>query len=407
MRAREVADTIRVRPFVWDRTQRVLASCHTVNDVRRRAKRVLPKAVFDYLEGGSDEESTLRENLLAFRAWQFQPRSLNDVSQADPSCTLLGKDLALPLVLAPTGYTRMMHPEGESAVARAAASARVPYAISTVATTSIVDVAEAVRPSIHPDDPGLWLQLYLFRERKLSWDMLERAHAAGIRVLEFSVDTAVSGRRIRDVRNGFTIPPSLSPGALLEMGLHLRYWTSMLRAPALEFANFKGEGSETIAAITSQFDSSLTWADIQEVRSRWPGSLTIKGPLSPHDARRALDEGIDLVHLSNHGGRQLDRCVPPIDTVRDVRAAIGDAPLIVDSGVRHGMDIAVAVALGADAVAVGRPYLYGLAVAGEAGVRHVIQLLGEELLRSMQLIGVTSIAELREIGGEILRRRSV
>lgn len=407
MKPREVIDTIRIRPFVRDRIQRSLASCHDIRDMRRRAKLALPRAVFDYLEGGSDEESTLRDNLRAYRSWQFQPRSLNDVSHADTSSMLLGHALPLPLVLAPTGYTRMMHPEGEIAVARAAASVGIPYAISTVATTSIADVAAAVRGSIGDDDPGLWLQLYLFRDRKLSWDMLDRAHASGIKVLEFSVDTPVSGRRIRDVRNGFTIPPSLSPAALLEMGLHLRYWTSMLRAPALEFANFTGTaGDETIAGITSQFDSTLTWTDIEEVRSRWPGTLTIKGPVSPQDARRALDAGVDLVHLSNHGGRQLDRCIPPIETVADVRAAIGDAPLVVDSGVRHGMDIAVALALGADAVAVGRPYLYGLAVGGEAGVRHVVHLLRDELLRSMQLIGVTSVQELRDVGSDLLRRKT-
>lgn len=405
MKAREVLDTIKVKPVPLNRERRVISTCHDIDDLRRRAQRALPRAVFDYLEGGADEETTTRDNIAAFRSWKFFPSALVDVADADTSTTLLGRSLPLPMVMAPTGYTRMMHPLGEVAVARAAAAAGIPYTLSTVATSSVEEVAKAVREGDPSGDPSLWLQLYLFRDREQSWRLLERARSAGVEVLEFSVDTAVAGRRVRDQRNGFTIPPSLTPSTVLEMGVHLRYWTSMVRAPALTFANFAGtDGDSTIASITSQFDSSLSWDDIREVRAVWPGTLTIKGPLSPDDARRALDEGVDVLHLSNHGGRQLDRCVPTIDLVPGVRKAVGDAPIIVDSGVRHGMDVATAVALGADAVAIGRPYLYGLAAAGEAGVAHAISLLQSQLLRTLQLLGVTSIAELRERGSELVRK---
>ena len=341
--------------------------------------------------------------LAAFRSWQFQPRPLVDVSIVDPTTTLLGVTLPMPMVLAPTGYTRMMHPDGEVAVARAAASRQLPYTLSTVATTSVEDVAAAMTQVSASSQ--LWMQLYLFRDREQSWRLLERAWKNGVRVLEFSVDTAVAGFRVRDQRNGFTIPPSLSPATVLDMGMHPRYWVSMVQAPALTFANFTSDdGESTIAGITSQFDSALSWQDIRAVRERWGGSLAIKGPVPPDVARRARDEGVDLLHLSNHGGRQLDRCVPPVETITGVRAAVGDLPIVVDSGVRHGMDIAIAVALGADAVAIGRPYLYGLAAAGEEGVAHVIDLLAAQFARTMQLLGVTSVAELRDAGPSLIER---
>ena len=403
MKPREVFQTIRLRSRPRDRRARILASCHDVGDVRRQAQRALPRSVFDYVEGGADEETTTRRNVAAFRSWQFQPRPLVDVSIVDPTTTLLGVTLPMPMVLAPTGYTRMMHPDGEVAVARAAASRQLPYTLSTVATTSVEDVAAAMTQVSASSQ--LWMQLYLFRDREQSWRLLERAWKNGVRVLEFSVDTAVAGFRVRDQRNGFTIPPSLSPATVLDMGMHPRYWVSMVQAPALTFANFTSDdGESTIAGITSQFDSALSWQDIRAVRERWRGSLAIKGPVPPDVARRARDEGVDLLHLSNHGGRQLDRCVPPVETITGVRAAVGDLPIVVDSGVRHGMDIAIAVALGADAVAIGRPYLYGLAAAGEEGVAHVIDLLAAQFARTMQLLGVTSVAELRDAGPSLIER---
>lgn len=363
----------------------------------------MPRAVFDYVEGGADEELSIARNVAAFRDWEFVPINPQDVSSVDPSTVLLGRRIACPLVCSPTGYTRMMHPDGESAVARAAARAGIPYALSTVASTSL----EAVSATGHPD---LWFQLYVWRDRGLAGDLADRAWAAGYRVLEVSIDVPVSGFRIRDERNGLTIPPSLTAGALLGIALKPRYWIGVLRHPAVTFANASpslGEmGGMTIESMSALFDPSLTWRDIAAVRNRWPGVLVVKGSLDPDGAREALAAGADGLHLSSHGGRQLDRIVPPIELLPAVRDAVGEqTTLIVDSGIRHGADLAVAIACGADAGAVGRAYLYGLMAAGEAGVDHALGLLAAEFRRTMELLGVASVAELRALGPRLLKHR--
>jgi len=246
----------------------------------------------------------------------------------------------------------------------------------------------------------------VLRDRKLTLSLIDRAAAAGFRALEITVDTPVGGRRTRDLRSGLTIPPQLTPAALLDIGMHPGYWITMLRGPALSYASLNTPGAEvatSIADITALFDASLNWDDLDDIRARWPGRLLLKGPLGPADAVRAVSAGVDGIHLSNHGGRQLDRCVATIDLVRPVREAVGDGvALIVDSGIRHGADIAVAIARGADMCVVGRAYLYGLAAAGQLGVEHAIDLLVSQLRRTMQLLGVVTIAELRKDGDELL-----
>ncbi len=401
MKLSELRSTVHLRGFDTDRVARVLARSHSIGDLRREAQRALPASVFDYVEGGADEEATVLANVAAFRSRQFQPRSLHDVSQVDTSSSIFGRPTSLPLGLAPTGYTRMMHPLGEMAVARAAATKQVPYVLSTVSTTTLEDVAAVAQADT-------WLQIYLLRERRYTWNMLDRAAASGIDVIEFSVDTAVSGRRVRDLRNGLTIPPSISASTLIDIGMHPRYWTSMMRAPVLAFANLADLDvpGNTISDITAQFDDALTWSDLEAVRARWPGRLVVKGPLSADDALRAKEVGVDGIHLSNHGGRQLDRCVPTLDLVAPVRDAIGpETTVIVDSGIRHGMDIAVALATGADFVMCGRPYLYGVAAAGERGVTHAIDILGNEFRRTLQLLGVSSIAELKANADHLITRK--
>ena len=363
----------------------------------------MPRAVFDYVEGGADQELSIARNVAAFRAWEFVPINPRDVSSVDPSTVLLGHRIEYPLVCSPTGYTRMMHPDGELAVARAAARAGVPYALSTVASTSL----EAVSSTGHPD---LWFQLYVWRDRGLVGELADRAWAAGYRVLEVSIDVPVSGFRIRDERNGLTIPPRLTAGTLLGIALKPRYWIDVLRHPAVTFANASSSlgsmGGMTIESMSALFDPSLTWRDIADVRDRWPGALIVKGSLDPDGAREALAAGADGLHLSSHGGRQLDRVVPPIELVPAVRAAVGEqTALIVDSGIRHGADLAVAIARGADAGAVGRAYLYGLMAAGEAGVDHALGLLVAEFTRTLELLGVASVAELRALGPRLLKRR--
>ncbi len=399
MRLREVRGLVRLRGFEPDRDRRVLSRCYDLDDLRRVAQRRLPRPVFGYIEGGADEELTLRENQAAFRRWRFRPRVLRDVAAPELRASLLGLDLPAPIGLAPTGYTRMVRQAGEVAVARAAASRLVPYCLSTVGTSTIEELAAT-------GHPGLWFQLYVLRDRKLVHALIDRAAAAGFRALVISVDTPVAGRRTRDLRAGLTIPPTLSARTMLDIGMHPGYWISMMRGPALRLASLTApepDADTTIASITSLFDSSLTWDDLDELRVRWPGPLLVKGPIGPADAARAASAGIDGIYLSNHGGRQLDRSIPTIDMVRPVREAVGErVALVVDSGIRHGADIAVAIARGADMCMVGRGYLYGLAAAGQPGVEHAIDLLVAQLRRAMQLLGVTTVAELRHCGDDLV-----
>lgn len=399
MKPGEIRELVRLRGFEVDRDRRILRQCHDLEDLRRAAQRRLPRPVFGYADGAADEEVTLRANRAALRRWRFRPRVLRDVSEPDLSTSLFGAKLPVPIGLAPTGFTRVFHPEGELAVARAALSRGLPYGLSTCGTYTIEELAATG----HPD---LWFQLYVLRDRKLTADLVDRAAAAGYGVMEVTVDTAVSGRRTRDLRSGFTAPPALTGRALLDITVRPGYWVSMLRAPALKYSSFTapGEGGlSTIADVIGMFDPGLSWDDLDDLRARWPGKLMVKGPIGPQDAVRAVAAGVDGIHLSNHGGRQLDRCIPAIDLVRPVREAVGgQVAVVVDSGIRHGSDVAVAIARGADMCAIGRGYLYGLVAAGQAGVEHAIDLLTAQLGRTIQLLGVTTIEELRKHADELV-----
>lgn len=400
VRPSEIRELLRPRRPTLDRASLRLERCLNVDDLRRLARRHLPRAVFDYVEGGADEELTLRENRTAFQSWRFVPRTLRDVGPVSTEATLFGRHLSAPLVLCPTGYTRMMHPEGELAVGRAAAERRLPYALSTTGTSTVEELAAT-------GHDNLWFQLYVLRDRGLTRSLLDRAQACGFHVLEVAVDTPVSGRRERDVRNGLTIPPQLSLRTLGDLAVHVSYWSAMLGAPALRFANVghADEATVTAADVANLFDPRVEWDDLAEIREWWKGPILLKGPISPRDAKRATVIGIDGIHLSNHGGRQLDRLPPTADMVRPLRHALGDdAVILVDSGVRHGADIAVALALGADAAAIGRAYLYGLVSGGERGVLRALSLLTEQLRRAMQLLGVVSVDELRAEGADLLVR---
>ncbi len=385
-------------------SERRLARCQTLDDLRRAARRRTPGPVFDYVEGGADGELSLRRNVESFRDWELAPLCPRDVSSVSTETELLGRSLPLPMVCAPTGYTRMIHQEGEPAIARAAARAGLPYALSTVASTSLEDVAAC-------GHPNLWFQLYVWRDRELTRSLVKRAWSAGYRSLEVTVDTPVSGMRTRDVRNGLTIPPKLTPSTLASIAAKPGYWLGMVRSPMIRFANSPPDvagGGITIANVSAQFDPSVGLEEIVELRSAWPGALLVKGPLGADAARAVIEVGADGIHLSNHGGRQLDRIVPPLSLLPEVRAAVGDeATVIVDSGIRDGTDLAIAIALGADAGAIGRAYLYGLMAGGERGVDLVLDLFAQQFRRALALLGVTSVAELREQGGALLRRRRV
>jgi L-lactate dehydrogenase (cytochrome) len=413
MRLSEVKELIRFQPPELDRVKRVVARSHSIEDLRQAARRRLPRAVFDYVDGGADAEITLAANRSALEQWAFQPQILHDVSSADLSVELFGRRMMAPLGLSPTGYTRMMNPSGEVGVATASAPTGLPYALSTVGSTSIEDLAAT-------GHPRLWFQLYPFRDRGFTRSLVERAARAGYEALEVAVDTHVAGNRARDVRNGLTVPPQLRVRTVLDIGRHPGYWTAMVRSPMLRFPNVvpepapegngtdgRGPWGESVADISARFDPSVDWDDLHEFRQWWNGPLLIKGPIGPDDAVRAVEAGVDGIHLSNHGGRQLDGTVATIDLVRPVREAVGDRmTLVMDSGVRHGADIAVAIARGADICTVGRPYLYGLAAAGPAGVRRAIDLLVEQFRRTVQLLGVASVAELRQHGDQLVVERS-
>jgi L-lactate dehydrogenase (cytochrome) len=412
MRASEIRRLIQVKPVELDGTRRRLSACHDVFDLRSSARRLIPRPVFDYVDGGADEEVSLAANVQAFRQWRFQPRALAAVTGVDTSAQVLDRKLPLPLVLAPTGYTRMMHPAGEIGAARSAQRHGLPYTLSTMATTTIEDVAEGALssrptgPDRPPGSPDLWFQLYILQDDGLTKELVDRAAAAGYRVLVVTVDTFLTGHRTRDHRNGLVIPPALTARTLASIAARPGYWTRMLRNEAIDFANFAGRGTMTIQRTGNLFNPTVGWDDIASLRSRWPGKLVIKGPLSPADAARAVATGADGLQLSNHGGRQLDRAVAPVDLIAPVRDAVGpDVSVLVDSGVRHGADIAVALALGADACAIGRAYLYGLMVGGEQGVDKALDILAAQFARTLHLMGLGSADEVRAHGRDLLVSR--
>lgn len=398
MRLREALDFV---GLTRGRPAGRFAHLYTVGDVHRAARRALPHGISDYVDGGADGEVSITANERAFDAFRWHPDALVPADAIDTSTTIAGERWAAPVGLAPTGYTRMIHPAGEIAVAEAAASAGAPYVLSTVATTTIEHVTAATRAP--------WSQLYAMREREVTDDLVRRAVEVGSPVLELAVDTAVAGNRVRDRRNGLVIPPRMTPSTILGIAIKPRYWMGMLTNDSIDFAQVKASDvggrlpGGSIADITAGFDAALDWDEIARIRDLWPRTFLLKGPISPRDAERARDLGIDGVHLSNHGGRQLDRAVAPIDLVAPVRAAMGsDALVVVDSGVRSGGDVAIALALGADAAFLGRPYLWGLAAGGRDGVARVLEIVHAELARTMALVGAPSVAALRERGPRLL-----
>jgi len=378
-----------------DPVARRLARAATVGDLRKIARRRLPRGVFDYIDGAAEDELTSRRNEAGFADLEFRPRVLRDVGQVDASTTVLGTSMPFPLVLAPTGFTRIADPQGELAVARAAERAGLPYTLSTLSTRSIEEVAAV-------SGGRKWFQVYVWRDRGLVAEMIARAAAADYEALMITVDTAVLGRRERDVRRGFSLPPKIGPGTVLDGAVHPRWTWDFVRAEPIAFANVVGkdvgDGSDPVSLaeyINSQFDPALSWSDIAWFRSVWDGPIVLKGIQTVADARLAVDAGVDAIALSNHGGRQLDGAPPPIELVAPVADAVGgDVEIYCDGGVRRGSDIVKAVALGATACMAGRAYLYALAAAGERGVDHVLADLGAGVERTMALAGCASIADL-------------
>lgn len=375
--------------------QRRLDGAVDIHDLARLAHRRAPRAVFDYVDGAASDEVSKARNADAFRRVEFSPKVLRDVESVSTETTILGRTSSMPFAFAPTGFTRMMHTEGEPAVARVAARAGIPYALSTVGTTSIEDVAAA------SGDGRRWFQLYVVKDRERSRDLLQRARRNGFDVLILTVDVPVSGARLRDARSGLSIPPSLTWRTFVNGAMHPAWLFDFLTTPPPNFETMgSGDGlpSSTVQLGTTSaaaFDSSVDFDDLSWFRDVWQGPIVVKGIQRVDDAVRCADLGVEGIVVSNHGGRQLDRSVSTLELLPDVVAAVGSrTEVLVDSGVRSGADVVAALAFGARGVLVGRAYLYGLMAGGEAGVQRAFDLLAQDVRRSMQLLGVNSVAEL-------------
>lgn len=371
--------------------QRLLAAC-SIEDLRQLARRRLPRGVFDFFDGGADDEITLRANREGFDRLRLRPRVLVDVQQPDLSTTIAGATAAAPLVIAPTGAIGAGWPGADVAIARVAARLGIPYTLSTTATSSIEQVAAV--------GGRRWFQLYVLRDSAFTQGLLQRAHGAGYEALVVTLDLATGGQRERDLRNRFTVPLRPHWRTLRDFASHPGWCLQMLRHGQPRFQNLVGfEGSSdpraSIAAKVGQgLDAAFDWDALQRLRDRWPGRFMVKGISRGDDADRLAALGVDAIWVSNHGGRQLDGAVASVDALPEVVAAVrGRVPVLLDSGVRRGTDVLKALALGAQAVAIGRATLYGAAAAGEAGAERALQILRDELRRAMQLSGTPRIAD--------------
>ncbi len=378
---RFVAPSLRRSRDPWARVR-------TTEDFRKLALRRTPRSVFDYVDGAAELELSMERSVEAFNRVVFHPRVLRDVATIDTRTTVLGREAQLPIVFGPTGFTRMMHAAGEGAVARAAGRAGIPYTLSTLGTTSIERLAQEAPAT------DRWFQLYVSKDRGRASELVGRAGDAGYSTLVLTVDVPVAGARHRDIYNGLTFPPSLTARTLLGMVGKPRWLIDALTTEPLAFETL-GPAKDVMALINSAFDPSVTLADIDWLRSHWSGTIVVKGVQRVDDAVDIASAGADGIALSNHGGRQLDRAVAPLELLPGALEAVGaTTELYVDGGVRSGADVAAAVALGARAVFVGRPYLYALMAGGEAGVDHLAKLLRDDYVRTLKLLGVTGTHDL-------------
>ncbi|ATG55219.1 alpha-hydroxy-acid oxidizing enzyme [Brachybacterium ginsengisoli] len=388
-RPAELLELMRFRRIDLDGRRRRLSSALSIDDLRTIAKRRTPAAAFDYTDGAAEREISMARSVQAFEDIEFHPSILRDVSQVDTTAQILGGSSAQPFGIAPTGFTRLMQTEGEVAGAGAAGAAGIPFTLSTLGTTSIEEVRAA-----NPLGRN-WFQLYVMTQREISYGLVERAAAAGYDTLFFTVDTPVAGARLRDVRNGFSIPPQLSLGTVVDAIPRPWWWWDFLTTAKLEFASLSETGGTVGELLNSAMDPSIDFDDLAEIRAMWPGKLAVKGVQTLEDARKLADLGVDAIVLSNHGGRQLDRAPVPFHLLPEVAREVGDdLEIILDTGIRSGADIVAAIALGADFTLIGRAYLYGLMAGGREGVDRAIAILTDEVERTMKLLQVQSLQEL-------------
>ena len=380
--------------------QHTSARCHNISDLREAARGRLPRPIFDYLDGAADDELTARRNTAAFDDVSLVPNALVDVATVDTSTTVLGQRIGWPVICSPAGMARMYDPQGELAIARAAARADTIYGLSIASSRRLEDVAAA---SAGPK----MFQLYIFRDRGLTRELIDRCKAAGFSSMCLTVDSSVRGNRERELRGGLGIPLKLSPSALASLARHPRWVIGLLRSGPLSMPNFaERTGSDDLVAhtryIDQQLDASVTWDDVGAMIEHWGGPFAIKGVLSVGDARRAADVGATAVTISNHGGRQLDGAAAAVEMVPEIVEAVGDRiEIILEGGIRRGSHVLKALALGAKACSIGRPYLYGLGAGGEAGVDRALSILRTEFVRAMQLSGC---ADVKAITPALVRR---
>lgn len=385
----ELFDLIKFKKLDLNLKRARLSDAQTIDDLRKIAKRRTPAAAFDYTDGAADDEISMNRARQAFKDVEFHPSILNDVSNVDTSCEVFGGPSALPFGIAPTGFTRLMQTEGELAGASAAGKAGIPFCLSTLGTTSIEDVKAA-----NPHGRNFF-QLYVMRQREISYGLVKRAAAAGFDTLFFTVDTPIAGARLRDKRNGFSIPPQISLGTVANAIPRPWWWVDFLTTPTLSFASLSSTGGTVGELLNSAMDPSIQFSDLEEIRSMWPGKLVVKGVQNVEDSKKLADLGVDGIILSNHGGRQLDRAPVPFWLLPEVVREVGkDLDVTMDTGIMHGADIVAAMAMGAKFTFIGRAYLYGLMAGGEAGVTRAIEILAEQVRRTMQLLQVETIDEL-------------
>ena len=382
-----------------------LSDCHNLSDLRKLAKRKLPWPVFNYMDGGADDELTLAWNTSAFDDYELLPTQLSDISNIDTGTTVLGQKIDWPVILSPTGANRLFHHEAEPGVIRAVNKFGTIYSLSTLATTTIEDAA-AIRKG-----PKMY-QVYVFKDRAITRDFVQRCKDQKYDALCLTVDTQIAGNRERDLVTGFGIPPKFNIRSILSYAWHFPWTIRAILKPGFDMVNVissPGVSSEIdegiIEYINSQFDRTLSWTDVEWLASQWDGPLVIKGIQTVGDARKAVDSGATAVMLSNHGGRQLETAPAPVDCIAPIADALGDKLEIICAGwVRRGTHVVKALALGANACSIGRGYLFGLAAGGQRGVEHALDLLKTEFERSMALLGCNSVQKLGE--GYLRRRHS-
>ena len=386
---KDLAQLLRFRKPIFNGRKRRLARALTIYDLRDIAKRRTPKAPFDYTDGGADSESSLIRARNAFERVEFQPRILRNVKDVDLTVKMLGKQMNMPLGIAPTGFTRMMQTEGEYAGATAAQDAGIPYTLSTMGTRSIEDVAR-----VAPNGRN-WFQLYMWKDRDRSMALVDRAKAAGFDTLVLTVDVPVAGARLRDVRNGMTIPPSLTSKTILNAIPRPGWWLNFLTTDPLKFASLDSWNGTVAELLDSMFDPTVTYEDLKWIRKQWKGNLVVKGIQNVEDAVMSVKAGADAIILSNHGGRQLDRAPVPFHLLPEVVKAVGKKTEVhVDTGIMHGADVIAALAAGAKFTWIGRAYLYGLMAGGKPGVDRSLEILKTQMIRTMKLLGARTISEL-------------